>query len=69
VLFDEFRLDAEIEYDGSPIELTDTMPTVEELANGFGVAQLAHYIIRESADQVRTKKRGAHSVLCLHFEH
>jgi NCS2 family nucleobase:cation symporter-2 len=67
--FDEFRLDVEIEYDGSPIELSKTMPSVEELASGYGVAMLSHYIIRESADQVRVKKRGAHSVLCLHFEH
>jgi hypothetical protein len=67
--FDEFRLDIEIEYDGPPVELTDTLPSMEELANGFGVAMLSHYIIRESADQVRVKKRDGHSVLCLHFEH
>ena len=68
--FDEFRLDVEIEYDGAPIELKDTLPTVEELANGYGVAMLSHYIIRESADQVRMQeKRNGHSVLCLHFEH
>ncbi len=67
--FDEFRLDVEIEYDGDPVELKDTLPTVEELANGFGVAMLSHYIIRESADRVLVKKRNGHSVLCLHFEH
>ena len=67
--FDEFHLDIEIEYDGPPMELTDRVPTLEELANGMGVTMLSHQIIRESADQVRIKKRDEHSVLCLHFEH
>jgi NCS2 family nucleobase:cation symporter-2 len=67
--FDEFRLDVEIEYDGPPIELSDQLPTVEELSRGLGVAMLSHYIIRESADVVRVKKRNDHSVLYLHFEH
>src|SRR5262249_28219931 len=67
--FDEFRLDIEIEYDGDIVELTDKLPTAEELASGVGVAMLSHYIIRESADQVRTKRRNGRSVLYLHFEH
>jgi NCS2 family nucleobase:cation symporter-2 len=67
--FDEFHLDIEIEYEGTPIELTDKLPTLEELASGSGVAMLSHCIIRGSADQVRTKKRNGVSVLCLHFEH
>ena len=67
--FDEFRLDVEIEYDGPPMELNKTLPTVEELMEGRGVAMLSHYIIRESADQVRIRERNGHSVLCLHFEH
>jgi NCS2 family nucleobase:cation symporter-2 len=67
--FDEFHLDVEIDYDGPPIELSDRMPTMEELANGTGVAMMAQYIIRASADQVRVKPRGTHSAVLLHFEH
>ena len=67
--FDEFHLDVEIEYDGPPIELANRLPTMEELADGSGVAMLSHYMIRESADRVKVKKRNGHSVLCLHFEH
>ncbi len=67
--FDEFHLDLEIDYDGPPIELSDRMPTMEELANGTGVAMMAQYIIRASADHVRVKPRGAHSAVFLHFEH
>jgi NCS2 family nucleobase:cation symporter-2 len=67
--FDEFHLDVEIEYDGPPIELSDRMPTMEEIANGTGVAMMAQYIIRASADHVRIKPRGTHSTVMLHFEH
>ncbi len=67
--FDEFHLDVEIDYDGPPVELSDRMPTMEELANGTGVAMMAQYIIRASADHVRVKPRGTHSTVLLHFEH
>jgi NCS2 family nucleobase:cation symporter-2 len=67
--FDEFHLDVEIEYDGEPIELSNRMPTLEEFGEGNGVALMAQYIIRASADTVRVKQRGARSVLLLHFEH
>lgn len=67
--FDEFHLDIEIEYDGPPIELSEHMPTIEEIVGGKGVAMIAQYIIRASADQVRVKQRGARSIVLLHFEH
>lgn len=67
--FDEFRLDVEIEYDGDLVQLGNKLPTAEELANGIGVEMLSHYLIRESADQVRSKRRDGRSVLYLHFEH
>ncbi len=67
--FDEFHLDVEIEYDGPPIELSVRMPTMEELADGTGVAMMAQYIIRASADHVRVKPRGTHTTVFLHFEH
>ncbi|MGD0732170.1 MAG: solute carrier family 23 protein [Terracidiphilus sp.] len=67
--FDEFHLDVEIDYDGPVIELSDHMPTMEELANGTGVAKMAQYVIRASADNVRVKPRGTHSTVFLHFEH
>ena len=67
--FDEFHLDVEIEYDGEPIELSNRMPTLEEFGKESGVALMAQYIIRQSADSVRIKQRGPRSVLFLHFEH
>jgi NCS2 family nucleobase:cation symporter-2 len=67
--FDEFRLDVEIEYQGDPIELMNRLPTQEELATASGIKMLSHYIIRESADQVRVKQRDGGCALYLHFEH
>ena len=67
--FDEFHLDIDIEYEGSPIELSDHMPTIEEIAGGAGVAMLAQYIIRASADHIRVKHRAGRSTVSLHFEH
>lgn len=67
--FDEFHLDVDIEYDGEPIELSSRMPTIQEFADERGVALMAQYIIRQSADLVSVKQRGTHSVLSLHFEH
>jgi len=67
--FDEFHIDVEIDYDGPPIELSDRMPTMEELANGTGIAMMAQYVIRTSADHVRVKPRGTHSTVFLHFQH
>ena len=67
--FDELSLDVEIEYDGPPLELTDHMPSVEELASGAGIAALSHYLIRQSADQVKVKQRNGRSVVRMHFAH
>jgi hypothetical protein len=35
-IFDKFHLDIEIDYDGPPMELTNRVPKLEELANGMG---------------------------------
>lgn len=67
--FDEFHLNIEIEYDGPPIELSERMPTLEELTQSSGVAMMAQYMIRASADHVRVKQRENRSILYLHFEH
>jgi NCS2 family nucleobase:cation symporter-2 len=67
--FDELSLNVEVEYDGLPLQLTNEMPSLEDLASGAGVAALSHYIIRQSADQVKTKQRDGRSVVLMHFEH
>jgi NCS2 family nucleobase:cation symporter-2 len=67
--WDELMLDLEVEYDGMEIELSDSMPTVEQMATDAGVAQLAGYLIRQYADRVRIRSKNGQSKVQLHFEH
>jgi NCS2 family nucleobase:cation symporter-2 len=67
--FDELSLDVDVEYDGEPLQITNQMPSMEELASGAGVAALSHYLIRQAADQVKVKQRNGRSVVRMHFEH
>jgi NCS2 family nucleobase:cation symporter-2 len=66
--WDEYRLDVEVEYSGLPIELADTMPSIEEMGTAAGTSQLAGYLIRQFADRVRVRERNGMSVVQLHFE-
>jgi xanthine permease XanP len=68
-VFDEFSLDIDIEYDGPPVDLSDQMPSLEDLANGRGIGALSGYMIHQCADRVRVKQRSSQSVVQLHFEH
>jgi len=67
--WDELRLDLEIEYAGPPIELANSMPTLEEMGTQAGVAHLAGYIIRQYADRVRIREKNGLCRVQLHFEH
>ena len=66
--FDEFGLDADVEYEGEPIQLADEMPSLEDLASGSGISRLAGYMVRQYADRVKVKQRGSTCSLRLHFE-
>ena len=67
--WDELRLDVEVEYSGPPIELADSMPSVEEMGTQAGVAHLAGYMIRQYADRVRIRDKDGVCRVQLHFEH
>jgi xanthine permease XanP len=67
--FDELRLDVEIEYDGPPIEIADTMPTLEEMGTQSGSMRLAGFLIRQYADRVRVREKNGICQVKLHFEH
>jgi hypothetical protein len=67
--FDEDSLDVGIEYEGAPIDLSDQMPSLEDLANGRGVGALSGYMIHQYAERVRMKQRSGQCILQLHFEH
>ena len=68
-VWDELRLDLEIEYTGVPIELADSMPTLEQMGTESGVAHLAGYIIRQYADRVRIREKNGLCRVQLHFDH
>jgi xanthine permease XanP len=67
--WDELRLDLEIEYAGIPIELADSMPSIEEMGTEAGIAHLAGYVIRQYADRVRVREKNGLCRVQLHFEH
>jgi xanthine permease XanP len=67
-VWDELRLDVEIEYAGPPIELANSMPALEEMGTQTGVSHLAGYIIRQFADRVRIREKNGICRVLLHFD-
>jgi xanthine permease XanP len=67
--WDELRLDVEFDYDGPPIEIADTMPTLEEMGTQAGTMRLAGFLIRQYADRVRIREKAGMCQVSLHFDH
>jgi NCS2 family nucleobase:cation symporter-2 len=68
--FDEFNLNVEITYRGTPLELPDRRPSDEDiLKSEHGHVRLAGFLLRRNADRVSVETKGDISVLNLHFEH
>jgi xanthine permease XanP len=53
--FDEFKLGADVEYEGVPIQLAESAPSPESLVTDEGIALLSTFMIRQFADRVRIK--------------
>jgi NCS2 family nucleobase:cation symporter-2 len=70
VSFDEYNLDAEGSYEGTPVELPERPPGEEELMEEpLAVSRLAGYLVRSHADRVESAASGTRSVLKIHMEH
>ncbi|HTS10193.1 MAG TPA: solute carrier family 23 protein [Terriglobales bacterium] len=67
--FDEFKLRADVEYGGVPIQLAETAPSPESLATDQGIALLSSFMIRQFADRVRIKALKSACVIELTFDH
>ena len=68
--FDQFTLDIAILYGGDPIELPESAPSVENVADGADhLRRLSGFLIRSSATTVRSSRRGDLNLLQLRFEH
>ena len=59
--FDEFKLVADVEYEGIPIQLAESAPSPESLVTDEGIALLSTFMIRQFVDRIRIK---AHKGVC-----
>ena len=70
VYFDEYNLDAEIAYEGSPLPFTDKRPGEDEiLSDPSAQLRLGCFLIRGYADRVISASSGSRAVLKIHMEH
>jgi NCS2 family nucleobase:cation symporter-2 len=67
--FDEFKLAADLEYEGVPIQLAESVPSFESLGTPEGVALLSTFMIRQFADRVRIKTHKGACRIELTFDH
>lgn len=68
--FDEFNLNVQISYNGTPIELPDHRPSdAEILETETGHIRLAGFLLRRNADRIRTSAKDGAAVLEFYFEH
>ena len=67
--FDEFKLSADVEYEGVPIQLANSAPSPESLITDQGIALLSTFMIRQFADRVRIKTHKGACGIELGFDH
>jgi hypothetical protein len=67
--FDEFKLGADVEYEGVPIQLSESAPSPESLITEKGIALLSTFMIRQFADRVRIKAHKGTCRIELTFDH
>ena len=67
--FDEFKLGADVEYEGVPIQLAESAPSPESLITDQGIALLSTFMIRQFADRVRIKAHKGACRIELTFDH
>jgi xanthine permease XanP len=67
--FDEFKLGADVKYEGVPIQLAESAPSPESLVTDQGIALLSTFMIRQFADRVRIKAHRGACRIELTFDH
>jgi NCS2 family nucleobase:cation symporter-2 len=69
--FDEFKLDADLTYEGEPIELPAAPPSMDTLDRSpeAATASIAAYLVSRFADRVHIHSADGHCHVHLHFEH
>lgn len=70
VSFDEYNLDAEVSYTGTPLPLPEKRPGDEEILNDpSAMLLLGGFLIRAHADRASSSASGGLAVLKIHMEH
>jgi len=70
VSFDEFSLDAEVAYTGTPLPLPEKRPSDDEiLEDPSAMLLLGGFLVRAQADRVSSVSSGKLAVLKIHLEH
>jgi xanthine permease XanP len=67
--FDEFNLDIELRYAGEQLLMTDTRPSLDEIAEEDGARRLSGFLLTRYADKVTTSGRDGAWLVRLHFDH
>jgi len=67
--FDELKLEAEVSYEGLPLEIPDSAPSFEALQTEQGIMELSTFLIRQHADQVKVKSRKGLTTILIHLDH
>jgi xanthine permease XanP len=68
--FDEFNLDVRLTYQGDPLTLEESRPSVDEIVDSEeGMRRLAGFLLKRNADSVRTYSTGNKSVIEFRFQH
>jgi xanthine permease XanP len=70
VSYDEFDIDAKLNYSGIPLELPEWPPSQDELLESAdGPRRLSGYLVRRQADRARSATEHGATVLNLNFKH
>jgi NCS2 family nucleobase:cation symporter-2 len=67
--FDEFNLDIELRYGGDKFEVSESRPSLEEIAEVDGARRLSGFLLTRYADKVTTSGRDGAWVVRLHYDH
>lgn len=68
--FDEFNLDIQATYTGTPMVFPNQRPSDEDIIDTTdGMSRLAGFMLRHNADRIRSESRGDRAHIWFHFEH
>jgi xanthine permease XanP len=68
--YDEFDIDVALTYAGALLELSDKLPTQDEiLESEDGARRLAGYLIKRQSDKIQTSSNDGKAMVRLHFKH